>query len=267
MKEIKKSKIPEYFKNPVHPITIGLIGVGGTGSQLLYCLARINSALVNLGHMGMMVYAFDGDKVSLSNIGRQLFFEPDVGQYKSRVIIERINRYYGFGWQGIESNYHFRGVASHYKNFNITITCVDTIAMRLKLGKHLSRSQSDNTPYDKRYYWLDIGNTVDKGQVIMSTVPSSKSKYAKLLPGGIYRLPSICDITDDFKGIKDDESGPSCSLAEALTKQNLFINSTLAQHAGNLIWKLFREPHLDAYGVYVNNVSMKVTPLRIATGK
>ena len=32
-----------------------------------------------------------------------------------------------------------------------------------------------------------------------------------------------------YARVKEEESGPSCSLAEALEKQDLFINSTLAQ--------------------------------------
>ena len=46
-------------------------------------------------------------------------------------------------------------------------------------------------------------------------------------------MPKMNVITEevDYAKIKENESGPSCSLAEALEKQDLFINSTLA-HIG-----------------------------------
>ena len=49
---------------PVHKVTVGLIGVGGTGSYVLSILARMNAGLVGIGHPGFHVTAYDGDNVS-----------------------------------------------------------------------------------------------------------------------------------------------------------------------------------------------------------
>ena len=38
--------IDNYLLNPQHPVTVNLIGAGGTGSQVLTCLARLD------GHCG-----------------------------------------------------------------------------------------------------------------------------------------------------------------------------------------------------------------------
>ena len=40
---------------PTNPITINLIGAGGTGSQMLTALARMNHALTELNHAGLSV--------------------------------------------------------------------------------------------------------------------------------------------------------------------------------------------------------------------
>lgn len=42
-----------YLMNPSHPVTVNLIGGGGTGSQVLTCLARLDVTLRALGHPGL----------------------------------------------------------------------------------------------------------------------------------------------------------------------------------------------------------------------
>ena len=41
--------IDNYLINPQHPVTVNVIGAGGTGSQVLTCLARFDTALRGLG--------------------------------------------------------------------------------------------------------------------------------------------------------------------------------------------------------------------------
>src|ERR1700761_2543145 len=48
---------------PYNPVTINLIGAGGTGGQVLTALARMNHALIALDHPGLMVRLWDDDKV------------------------------------------------------------------------------------------------------------------------------------------------------------------------------------------------------------
>ena len=62
-----------YLLNPQHKITVNLIGLGGTGSQVLNALTSLNEALNAKGHPGLHVYGYDGDIVSAANIGRQKF--------------------------------------------------------------------------------------------------------------------------------------------------------------------------------------------------
>ncbi len=48
-----------YIINPTNPITLNLIGAGGTGSSVLTALARINHALIATGHPGLYVRVWD----------------------------------------------------------------------------------------------------------------------------------------------------------------------------------------------------------------
>ena len=72
-----------YLLKPYHPVTIHVAGAGGTGSQVITNLARMNVALQALGHPGLHVTVFDPDIITEANIGRQLFSETELGQGKA----------------------------------------------------------------------------------------------------------------------------------------------------------------------------------------
>lgn len=246
-----------YLLNPPHKVTIDLVGVGGTGSQVITGLARINEALMSMGHAGLHVRSWDDDIVTEANIGRQLFSTSDIGINKAIVLTTRINRYFGYEWESVAEK--FTGKLGS----NITITCVDSAKARILIADRIDnkKKQSAN-PSDRRYYWLDLGNMQKTGQCILGTLspikqPKSEFKTKSALKSVVKKFPQL-------KKIKEEDQGPSCSLAEALRKQDLFINSTLAQFGVNLIWKLFREGMISYHGAYVNLDSFIVNPIKIS---
>lgn len=60
-----------------------------------------------------------------------------------------------------------------------------------------------------------------------------------------------------------EDNTPSCSLAEALEKQDLFINQGVATFALQLLWQFIREGGLNIHGYFINLETGKVTPLPI----
>ena len=64
-------------------------------------------------------------------------------------------------------------------------------------------------------------------------------------------------------GAEDKDNLPSCSLAEALEKQSLYINTTVSDFAANLLWMLFTDGVLETQGAFINLKRMMVTPLRV----
>lgn len=82
-----------YLLKPYHPVTIHVAGAGGTGSQVIANLARMNVALQVLGHPGLHVTVFDPDIITEANIGRQLFSETELGQCKATAAVTRVNRF------------------------------------------------------------------------------------------------------------------------------------------------------------------------------
>lgn len=132
--------IDNYLIDPQHPVTVNLIGAGGTGSQVLTCLARLDVTLRALGHPGLSVTLYDPDIVSGTNIGRQLFSDSDIGLNKAKCLITRVNNFFGNDWKAEPRPYP--SVLKEVKRdeiANITVTCTDNIKSRLDLWNVLGR--------------------------------------------------------------------------------------------------------------------------------
>lgn len=246
-----------YLLNPVHKVTIDLVGCGGTGSQVLTNLARMNEALVGLGHPGLHVTAWDPDQVMTANLGRQLFSPADLGMNKAMCLVTRINRFFGYEWQA--SPLVFKGD----KTSNITVTCVDSAKARITIGERLRKVAKKKfaSPTDDAFYWLDLGNLQKTGQVVLGTLQSINQPTTEHRKK--YVLQTVIDKFPQLRKIKEENQGPSCSLAEALQKQDLFINSTLAQLGCNILWKLFRDGMIRHQGCFVNLDTLNVNPIVI----
>lgn len=235
--------IDNYLLNPQHPVTVNLIGAGGTGSQVLTCLARLDVTLRALGHPGLFVTLYDPDIVTDANIGRQLFGCSDLGLNKAQCLITRVNNFFGNDWKAVPDI--FPTVLKDARRddmANITVTCTDNIKSRL--------------------YWMDFGNTQSTGQVVLGTIPKKIKQPASELYKTVDSLKVITRFVK-YARVKEADSGPSCSLAEALEKQDLFINSTLAQLGCNILWKMFRNGMLEHHGLFLNLETMKVNPIMI----
>ena len=77
---------------------------------------------------------------------------------------------------------------------------------------------------------MDFGNARTTGQVLIGNI---RGKILQPVSNEYLPVPRMNVITEAvrYSTIKEKDSGPSCSLAEALQKQDLFINSMLAQPA------------------------------------
>jgi PRTRC genetic system ThiF family protein len=257
--------VDNYLINPTNPVLVNLIGAGGTGSQVLSALARISHSLVALNHPGIFARVFDDDTVTEPNLGRQLFSAAELGLNKGVALINRINRFFGTNWKAIPKRYTKKYACDQpeYASANITISCVDTVAVRFEIADILKVvSAKQETGRDKLLYWMDFGNNQFTGQVVLSTVQPVKQPTSRKFKT-IDELPFI---TDEFKNLlesAEENNTPSCSLAEALTKQDLFINSSLASMGASLLWSMFREGMLTNRGFFINLKDFRALPLKI----
>lgn len=245
-----------YLLNPQHKVTVHLVGLGGTGSRVLQGLASLNEALVSMGHPGLHVYAWDHDTVSAANVGRQMFSPADIGQNKAITLISRVNRFFGYDWEAYPQAFD--------NNFgaNLLITCIDSAAGRVAIGNMPKISQGE--PHRRYIYWMDFGNGKKTGQVVLGSI--NNPVMMKMQPKSEHEtaatIPTVVELFD-LTQVSDEDSGPSCSLAEAIRKQDLFINPTLANLGCNLLWKLFREGRISHHGCYLNLNTMIVSPIKI----
>ena len=236
-----------YLLNPTNPISVNLIGVGGTGSQMLTALARINQALNALGHAGLHARVFDDDVVQPANLARQLFTENEVGINKGVALINRINRFFGTNWKAVPERF----TKGKNSTANITLCCVDTIGARIEIEEIL-RSKQKNTQRDTNIYLLDFGNSKDSGQMVLSTIGEVKQPESqKFVTVG--HLPSLVpDYRQMLADVGEQDDQPSCSLAEALNKQDLFINSVLANLGASFLWQMLRIGIIENRGFFLN---------------
>lgn len=225
-------------------IKVAVIGAGGTGSAMCAGLVSMCTAFKSLGGIDIKVTLFDDDIVSPANIARQAFAPNDIGEFKSSIIAQRANMTFGLDWRAEQRRFR-----SQDYEFDLFIGCVDT----RKARSIINAAFQQRATYGETW-WLDCGNTASTGQVILG----AKSGRTVLTPSAADLFPEMINPELDA-----DDTGPSCSLPEALRKQDLFINRRVALEASELLWQLFRKGETSFHGAFVNSESMRGAPLRV----
>ena len=252
--------------NPTNPITVNLIGAGGTGSQVLTALARMNHALTELNHAGLSVRLWDDDVITEANLGRQLFAECELGLSKSVALINRANRFFGTNWKAETQRFEKYDLVQLQSNMKseIYISCVDSVKSRFDIAEILNELKIDKSYYRNQCkYWIDFGNSQFTGQVLLSTIGNIKQPNSEKYET-VENLPFITEEFGELLKISEEEDNtPSCSLAEALEKQDLFINSTLAQMGSSLLWNIFRNGLTVNRGFFLNLKNFQSQPIKL----
>ena len=207
-------------------ISVDLVGCGGNGSQMLTGLARLHVSLRALGHDGLNVTVFDPDTVTEANLGRQLFSPGDVGQNKAAVLVHRLNCFFGLDWRYNQQMWGGRSC-------DLVIGCVDTVAARRLINRA------------RFTYWLDLGNKERTGQVVLG------AKENKKRPDETRPL-TFFELFPEMQHVRREDNAPSCSLAGALEKQDLFINQAVTTWALQLLWSFLRRGQLTTNGCFIN---------------
>jgi PRTRC genetic system ThiF family protein len=230
-------------------IRVVVVGCGGNGSVMAMGLPYIHQALLLTGHTGGLdVTLIDGDVVSPTNCVRQPFSQSEIGLSKSVVMASRINLFWGLQWNAIQEHL---SKSQKVEEADIVISCVDTRSARAGIEKLVGGNASVT-------YWLDLGNGADGGQFVLGQPWNRRNpRRAERLRTASELFPEITDTT------LQEDNAPSCSAAEALERQEPFVNQTLASHALALLSRLFRYGELDVHGAFVSVAHQRVQPLDI----
>jgi PRTRC genetic system ThiF family protein len=217
-----------------------VVGAGGNGSIFMSHLCRIWQAWTKLGGSPFAIELWDDDEVSEANLARQCFCEADIGLPKAIVLAQRLRSFYGIPVKPVTQRLK---APLNYGNTMI-VGCVDNLETRRVIRGGALKAVKLAV---QQRYWLDLGNGNDFGQVIL----------------GGHGLKDFFDIYPELLKASDPKDAPSCSLAEALSKQDLFINSTIAALAGQLLWTLLRTGRLTHHGYIVNLRSGITLPIPV----
>jgi len=252
--------------NPTNPIAVNVIGAGGTGSKLIIALLEMNHSLIELGHAGLFVRLWDDDVITNANLGRQRFAECETGLYKSVALINRANRWAGTNWKAESRKFEKDSLDRLPDNVgaSIYISCVDSVKSRFEIADILGRLSNGKAYSNRPRYWLDFGNSQHTGQVLLSTIGTIKQPNSQKYE----TVASLPMVTEEFgellKQSEQQDNTPSCSLAEALEKQDLYINSSLVQMGCSLLWGLFRNGLTPYRGFFHNLKDFRTHPIKVA---
>lgn len=214
-----------------------LVGAGGNGSEMLSALAKIDSGLQAFGHKGLDVIVYDDDVCSQANCYRQRFWQQDVGQYKSLVLVHRLNQMMGLNWTALPEKITKESVI----DVDLIISCVDNYAARKLIYESKENAKSHTL-------WMDLGNGDKFGQIVIGTL---HDKHQSPCPNVVSLYPEILTTVD-----KPNKS--SCSAIESLTRQDLMLNQMMACQAGNMLWQLIRKGSLKSNELRVDSEACEV---------
>lgn len=145
---------------------------------------------------------------------------------------------------------------------NITISCVDTVLARKGIAEFFDGLKDIASSRDRPLYWLDLGNGRDSGQVWLSTIGEVKQPESKKFRT-VGRLADIFEVYPNLMESQNENNEPSCSLAQALNKQDLFINSALSTMGASLLWSMFRIGAIEHRGFFLSLSDFRSTPVPI----
>ena len=220
-----------------------------TGSAIIGGLPYLYQAMLAQGHpYGLRVTVMDGDTISPANSVRQPFSRAEVGLNKSIVLVNRLNIFWGLDWDAVPEHL----TANHdIRQCDIAIGCVDSRAARAVI-------ECQTTRHRAVHYAIDIGNSESSGQFILGEPLNAVNRRSRIrLRTAAELFPEIIDAT------LDDDSQPSCSAIEALSRQQCFVNTVLAQHALALLARLFQYGKIYYHGAFVDVASSRAVPLPV----
>lgn len=117
---------------------------------------------------------------------------------------------------------------------------------------------------------LEVGDLIEEHEQTAALRRKSRSNLISIEDGHVFsrplkdrgRLPTVLEafpeLADD--SLPDDDA-PSCSVADALERQSLFVNRVVASHALALLFDLLGRSSIGHAGAFLNLASGQAVPI------
>jgi PRTRC genetic system ThiF family protein len=226
---------------PPTDTTIVLVGCGGTGAYLAEAIGRLL-----IGRRGAL-HVVDMDRVEPHNVGRQAFEPAEVGRFKAEVLARRLahrfRRVTGYSVLPYDGDLHAELFGQAGAGLRLIVGCVDNAAARRAIAATLDqpRWQADPSASASRVWWLDAGNGINSGQVLLgnATRPDGLRRafdadagVCRALPAPSLQRPDLLDAPPPAAPRLD------CAEAVAVAAQGPTINQVVAAVAAAFVEKL-----------------------------
>lgn len=235
------------------PITIILVGCGGTGSYMAQHIGQLLRCLTLKGVQARALFV-DHDHVEQANIDRQLFADAELGLNKAQALAMRYTGAWGADITAITSPFT-ASIARPPKSDGITILvgCVDNPAARQEMANVLKRNKPGSAP---DFWWLDCGNHAEAGQVLLGSAISRNqiknafptTKICQALPAPSVQHPELLTI----KPQPTSSKRMSCAELVEANMQSRDINKRIAAEASTMLTQLLLTRDLKRFASELN---------------
>lgn len=256
---------PAPFVVRAGPLTVCLVGCGGTGSHVAQALARI-AAHMRARRDDLRLIFIDGDTVEEKNVGRQLFTHADIGKNKSQALAARFSSLFGLAIDAVPEMATvdvlaaLGGIRKRFGGKNestgILVGAVDNAVARKSLHGAL-RAQSC------WHIWLDCGNHDYSGQVAVGTDTDPQKLNNAVKFGLCTRLPAPSLTYPNLLEATPRTLRENCAAAMEDNLQGLMVNTQVAAIAAAYLDRLIVHRRLTQFETYFSQepLSMRSTAI------
>ncbi len=257
---------------PPEIITLILVGCGGTGSFAAHTLAQFTRWSLDQG-VDTRLYFVDPDKVETKNLTRQNFCPAEVGLPKAFTLAWRYSAALGLKITSFVQPFDLLLLRRFTpRNFQpqqtstIVIGAVDNYCARRDIAKALTALSEEQKVYKtprQQYWWIDAGNELYSGQVIIGNSLEMEPQLSPLgyctgTPYPHLQEPSLIMPRKTTGQGHSTSSGPapdealSCAELTALGDQSAMINRAMATWLGIYLYRLLKDRNLDIQATFTN---------------
>jgi PRTRC genetic system ThiF family protein len=232
-----------HYDPPYNFNQIVVVGLGGTGSHVARCLARLLYHRQQKRQYIPKVLFVDPDVIEPHNVGRQMYTPAEIGKPKAAILARRFNLALGLQITAYCEPVDWQ---KHIARGSLVCGCVDNHVARAEIA----RSSGS--------VWLDAGNGYDFGQVVVGDCGDAKQVRRGLQQaqnGHCHHLPHAGLLFPALLQPEPEvpfESALSCGELVLRDEQHLFINDFVATTMAQYLYQLLNREPLTTFATFLS---------------